>query len=457
MSKNKIQKFVSGWGRTNKVKMNIYHPENIFQLQDFINGASTRSLIARGAGRCYGDSGQLKDQFAIDLSNFNKIELDIDNRLVRAGAGVSIEELLKKIIPKGFFLPVTPGTKKITIGGALAADIHGKNHVKNGSFGNYVKEIIMVDGKAEIHKLKPNNDSNNYLASDYFWATIGGMGLTGVIIEASFKIMPIKTSYMKVKKMKYFDIESLMDSMLLMERKFQYSVAWLDILDKNVKGILTCANHASLDDLNKKEKIDPLLYNQKLHIKLPPIFPKSIINKLSIKIFNETLFSLTSVKKSYELHKIDSFFYPLDRIENWNNIYGPVGFIQYKFVIPDEASYLIKHIIEKIQEISATSFLTVLKRFGSSNKSFLSFPKKGWTLTIDFKSDILNLFETLQDLDILIASNNGRLYLAKDIRMSKAIFQSTYKRFEDWKKIKESLDPNNKFYSDQARRLMDLI
>ena len=303
MKIKKYQELVSGWGKTNKVNMNIFQPQNIIQLQEFIRAASPKSLISRGFGKSYGDSSQLRNQFAVDLINFNKIELDLKNKLVTAGAGVSIEELLKVIIPKGFFLPVTAGTKKITIGGALASDIHGKNHYLKGSFGNYVKEITIIDANGIVHKLTPDEDINNF-NSNYFWATIGGMGLTGVIVQTIFQVMPIKTSYMKVKKMKFFDIKKLMKKMIFMEKKCEYSVAWIDISDNDIRGVLTCADHASFEDLNKKQKKYPLLYNNKSDIKIPNLFVKSIINKFTIKVFNEIFFKGISAEESSELQKI---------------------------------------------------------------------------------------------------------------------------------------------------------
>ncbi len=447
----KFDKVVSGWGLTNKVSIKIYRPENNLQIQDLISNIESRSLITRGLGRSYGDAAQLKDSFALDLKAFKEINLDIASQTVTVGAGVSFAELLKEIIPAGFFLPVSPGTKNVTVGGAIACDVHGKNHHIDGSFGNHVKEIEIIDGNSILHKL--NSDSNDSLKNKFFWATIGGMGLTGVVVKAKFSLIPISSSFIKVDTKKFDNLKELMEAMIVADKKYRYSVAWVDILSKRGRGILTCGNHADKNELTLELKETPLSFEKKSLIKAPDFFPRGIINQFTIKLFNEAWFRKAPNEKINELQHIEQYFYPLDGINNWNNLYGPKGFLQYQFVIPDESSFLISEVIENFKKINASSFLTVLKRFGPSNKGMISFPKPGWTLAIDIPSGLPELYFTLDKLDDLIASHHGRIYLAKDSRMSQDIFRKTYENYQQWKEIKDYMDPRQVFFSDLSKRL----
>ena len=444
---------VSGWGQTNKTNIKIIEPENISQIQEIIAKSTRKSLITRGMGRSYGDAAQLKDSFALDLKQFKKIKINTLDNTVTAGAGITFKELLKTIIPNGYFLPVTPGTKNITVGGALSADIHGKNHHIDGSFGNHVKEISILDGKGEFHRLNPlNTKSPDEI--EYFWSILGGMGLNGVIIEATFSLIPITTSLIKVDTNRFNSLDSLMEAMINADKKYRYSVAWIDSLHPTWRGILTCGDHLEFNELDERNKIDLLAYATQPLAKAPSFLPSGILNQFTVRAFNEAWFRKAPYERKNEFQKIDKYFYPLDAIDNWNNIYGPEGFIQYQFLVPDKSSFIIEKTLQSLKDISASSFLTVLKRFGNSNQAHLSFPKAGWTLAIDIPACIPNLFTVLQKLDQLIATNNGRIYLAKDSLMSPEIFKATYPDFDKWLKIKRMVDPKQIFYSDLAKRLL---
>ncbi len=448
---------ISGWGQTKKSLVNILSPSSLDKIKKIISESKAKSLITRGLGRSYGDAAQLSNSSILDLSLFNKIEVDFKSNTVTAGSGVCFSELLEKLIPLGFFLPVTPGTKNITVGGAVAADIHGKNHHVDGSFANHVLELKIIDGNSKLHKLLPYKTIDKKLTDDYFWATVGGMGLTGVIIEVKFELIPISSSLMKVDTRRFNNIDSLMENMISSDDKYRYSVAWVDSLSEKGRGVLTCGDHAIKKDLNKniKEKFKEnfLFYETKSNFKAPNFIPNGVLNKFTVRAFNETWFRKAPVIRENEFQTIQKFFYPLDGLDNWNNIYGSKGFIQYQFVIPDDSAFLIKHILNILRIKEIPTFLTVLKRFGNSNKGYLSFPKKGWTLAIDIPNNKSNLAEILDDLDKKIASHDGRIYLAKDSRMSENIFKSTYLFFDKWRKIKNIYDPKNIFYSDLANRL----
>ena len=446
-------KILYGWGRNKFANCRVLTPSNESNLKEIINNAENNSLLARGLGRSYGDSAQLDKKNVVCLTNFNSINLDSSNNLVTAKAGVSFDDLLSFIVPKGFFLPVSPGTRFITVGGAIASDVHGKNHHVNGSFGKNLKEIILMDGTGEIHKLKPFDDVNPSNVKK-FWATVGGMGLTGIILEATFSVIPISSSYINVDTKRFIDIDSLMIEMIEADKKYRYSVAWVDSLSKNFRGVLTCGEHLDKSEIVGNIGDNPLDYGIKALTTAPNIFPSGLLNRFTVKTFNEAWFRKHPKLKYGEKQNIGKFFYPLDGINNWNRIYGSSGFIQYQFVVPDNASYLIRRTLEKLRKISAPAFLTVLKRFGAKNPGYLSFPIEGWTLAIDIPANIYNLNKELNKLDELIVDAGGRIYLAKDSRQSSQVFKKSYPRIQDWLKVKKELDPNNIFMSDSFKRLL---
>ena len=450
MSKKQI---IQGWGRNTSAEVNILEPENKIKLKEIILNAEKNSLIARGLGRSYGDSAQLDKKNVVSLKKFNTFELDRENNVITAQAGVTFDELLKYIVPRGFFLPVSPGTRFVTVGGAIASDVHGKNHHVDGSFGNNIKSIVLIDGNGNLHTLKPDNSINNNDRKK-FWSTVGGMGLTGIILEATFSLIPISSSYIEVDTKRFSNIDELMGEMIECDKKFRYSVAWVDSLHKEFRGVLTCGDHLDVKKLKDDFPNKPLVFNIEPLAEAPNFFPGGLLNKFSVRAFNEAWFRKSPKSRKGELQNLGEFFYPLDGIKNWNRIYGSKGFIQYQFVVPENASYLIKQILETLRSISVTSFLTVLKRFGNANPSYLSFPIPGWTLAIDMPADIKNLNKELDKLDEIIVDAGGRIYLSKDSRQSSQIFKKSYPKIEDWLKIKKELDPDNIFMSDSFKRLL---
>jgi len=449
-----IQKqIIQGWGRNISAEVNILEPKNESLLKEIILNSERESLIVRGLGRSYGDSAQLDKKNVVSLKNFNSFNLDLKNNLITAQAGVTFDELLKYIVPRGFFLPVSPGTRFVTVGGAIASDVHGKNHHVDGSFGRNIKSILLLDGKGKLHILKPYN-SINQNEDEKFWSTVGGMGLTGVIVEATFKLLPISSSFIEVDTKRFNDLDQLMSAMIEADKKYRYSVAWVDSLHQNFRGVLTCGDHLDSKKLKNNSRRNPLSYDIKPLAEAPNFFPGGLLNRFSVRAFNETWFRKSPKLREGELQNIGEFFYPLDGIQNWNRIYGPKGFIQYQFVVPNNASHLIKQTLDTLRRFSVPSFLTVLKRFGSANPSYLSFPIPGWTLAIDMPANIENLNMELDKLDEIIVNHGGRIYLAKDSRQSSQIFKKSYPRIKDWLKIKEELDPSNIFMSDSFKRLL---
>jgi len=440
-----------GWGRTNPVTAQVVQPSSVEQLQELVRGAPPRSLIARGLGRSYGDAAQLKDGTVIELPAFDRIELDAASGAVTAGAGVSLGQILRVIVPAGFFLPVTPGTRNVTVGGAIAADVHGKNHHVDGSFGNHVQRLLLIDGNGSLRELTPSGRGNCDEA-ELFWATVGGMGLTGVIVEATFSLIPITTSLISVDTTRYRDLETLMAAMVEADAKYRYSVAWVDSLDPKGRGVLTCGEHAGLEQLSSTQRADPLHYDSKALASAPPFLPGGLLNKLTVRAFNEAWYRKAPKHREGELQAIAPFFHPLDGVQDWNRIYGPAGFLQYQFAVPNEAAHLVPRTLEALRQVGAPSFLTVLKRFGPSNLAPLSFPIPGWTLAADVPAAVPGLLEMLDQLDDEVAEAGGRLYLAKDSRQSSSMLRRCYSSLNTGKEDSSSKIKNRVFDSDLNER-----
>jgi decaprenylphospho-beta-D-ribofuranose 2-oxidase len=439
---------LTGWGRTNPVSAQVVQPRDVDQLQLLVSEAPPQSLLARGLGRSYGDAAQLAGGTVIELGAFDRISLDRTTGRVTAGAGVSLDQLLRMLVPAGFFLPVTPGTRNVTVGGAIAADVHGKNHHVDGSFGNQVKRLLLVDGMGQLRELLPEGES-----APLFWATVAGMGLTGVIVEATFSVIPISTSLISVDTARHRSLESLMAAMVEADSRYRYSVAWVDSLDPKGRGVLTCGDHARVEQLSSAQQVDPLHYDPKALASAPPFLPGGLLNKLTVRAFNETWYRKAPKQRQGELQAIAPFFHPLDGVQDWNRIYGPAGFLQYQFAVPNEAADLVPRTLEAFRRVGAPSFLTVLKRFGSSNPAPLSFPIPGWTLAADVPAAVPGLSQVLEQLDQEVAAAGGRLYFAKDSRQSAAMFCKSYPRLNEWLKTRRLMDPNLLFSSDLAKRI----
>ena len=442
-------KNLTGWGRTHPVSARVVHPSTLAELQELVRAAPSRTLIARGLGRSYGDAAQLDGGTVIELPAFNRIDLDPTSCSVTAGAGVSLDQILRVIVPAGFFLPVTPGTRNVTVGGAIATDVHGKNHHVDGSFGNHVQRLLLVDGSGSLRELTPDGED-----AQFFWATVGGMGLTGVIVEATFSLIPITSSLISVDTTRFQDLESLMAAMVEADSNYRYSVAWVDSLDPKGRGVLTCGDHAPAEALPKAQQADPLYYDPKALAGAPSFLPGGLLNRFTVRAFNEAWYRKAPKHREGELQAIAPFFHPLDGVQDWNRIYGPAGFLQYQFAVPDESAHLVARTLEALRKVGAPSFLTVLKRFGAGNRGPLSFPIAGWTLAADVSAAVPGLLEVLDQLDEEVLAAGGRLYLAKDSRQSAKMFQASYSKLQRWLATSNPTGAPSLFSSDISIRLM---
>jgi decaprenylphospho-beta-D-ribofuranose 2-oxidase len=344
-------------------------------------------------------------------------------------------------------VPVTPGTRHVTVGGAVAADIHGKNHHVDGSIGGHVSEITLVDGNGEVRRL--GSDTPDEMA-----ATTGGLGLTGVITDANLRLRPVETSAMRVETRRVDDLDACMGALVDADQSWPYTVAWVDTLSRGSRlgrGVVTSGAHATVDDLVGRARDDPLAIGFPQPLPAPPWAPPWLLSRGSIRAFNEAWFRRAPATPGTSIESITSFFHPLDLVGGWNRLYGARGFVQHQLAVSDEASWVVRHAIERASAARCPSFLAVLKRFGPG-RGLLSFPIGGWTLTLDIPARMAGLAELLDGLDRVVADAGGRVYLAKDARLVSGVVETMYPELPRWREIRQRLDPHGVFASDLARR-----
>jgi FAD/FMN-containing dehydrogenase len=421
---SKSQKlFYSSWTDENKIK----------EL------AQKSQILIYGLGRSYGDSCLNSEGLLLDNTQHSHfLSFDETTGILKCQSGVTFDEIIQIFMPRGWFLPVTPGTKFVTVGGALANDVHGKNHHKSGSFGNHVLsfKLIKSTGESLICSEKENPEA--------FKATIGGLGLTGFIDWVEFRLIPNKTPYLNVETIQFSNLEEFLEIEAQTMSHFDYTVSWIDVLSKGAnqgKGLFSrgsFCNHAE-DYQGHKNKLS-----------IPLDFPSFALNPYSVRAFNFAYYNKQLSKISKIKQHYDPFFYPLDAIQNWNRIYGKNGFLQYQFVVPQEAdAKTLRKIMSIIAEEKGASFLTVLKRFGDiRSKGMLSFPRPGLTYALDFPANA-KTFDLLKRLDKLVMDSGGAVYPAKDSRMSSQVFKAS---FPLWNEFAQYVDPG--FRSDFWARVI---
>jgi decaprenylphospho-beta-D-ribofuranose 2-oxidase len=351
------------------------------------------------------------------------------------------------LIPRGFFVPVTPGTRFVTVGGAIAADIHGKNHHTTGSWCNHVMSFRLLVPSGEVL------DVSRASHPELFWATAGGLGLTGIVIDATFECQRVETSRLLVETRRTVDLDEIMQ--LMREDDTEYAVAWIDLMARGRsmgRSVLTRGRFAKLDELPRAEQRDARTYKADVIASAPPLMP-SVINRASILAFNEVWYRKAPKHRSDELQTIPTFFHPLDMVGHWYRVYGAAGFVQWQFALPFEAEPAVRHIVDRLSASGCISFLAVLKTFGPANDGHLSFPIGGWTLALDVPAAFPNLAALLDELDGVVAENGGRIYLAKDSRLRAELVEARVHRLDEWRKVRDEVDPDGVMQSDLSRRL----
>jgi FAD/FMN-containing dehydrogenase len=436
---------IANWGNYPKMESDVKTFTFTEQLSLLMN--STGHFIPRGNGRCYGDASLAVT--TISTLNYKRIlSFDTVNGEFECQSGLTLDKILEVIVPKGWFLPVTPGTKFITVGGAVGSDVHGKNHHVDGSFSNHIIEmdVMLADGTVMMCSRSQH--------SDLFEATCGGMGLTGMITRVKFRLKKIETSYVRQKQIKAENLDELL-ALFEQYKDYTYSMAWIDCLTKGEhfgRGILIVGEHAKENELNEKQKTKKLEVHGKTKITFPFNLPSWVLNTLTVKAFNFLYYGKNFRKEINNVVPYEPFFYPLDAILHWNRGYGKKGFVQYQFVLPLSAKEGLINILRRISDEGLGSFLAVLKVFGKQD-SLISFPDEGFTLALDFP--VRNgLFRFLDELDQIVLQYGGRLYMSKDARMKPEVLFKGYPRIEEFKSILRKYNPSGKLSSLQSRRLL---
>ncbi|KAA0128650.1 FAD-binding oxidoreductase [Chryseobacterium sp. SN22] len=438
MKPNFTQK-VTNWGNYPVVEKEIRSDDSFRKIKEFV--LNNNEVIARGNGRCYGDSSLGEHIFS--TKKLNKfISFDRLNGIIECESGVLLSDVLEISVPQGYFLYVTPGTKFVSIGGAIASDVHGKNHHAEGCFSEYVIEFkLMIENGDVINCSREEN-------ADKFWATIGGMGLTGIILTAKFKLKNIESAYIRQESIKAENLDEIF-TLFEESENWTYTVAWIDCLQKGKntgRSILMRGEHAFQHELPQNLKEKPLRLKKKFEPTVPFYFPGFVLNALTVKIFNFLYYKKQAKKEAKSFIDYETFFYPLDFVHDWNKIYGKSGFIQYQMMIPKESGKEgMKKILETIANSGNGSFLAVLKLYGKENpQAYNSFPFEGYSLALDFKVNS-KLKKLIDQLDDIVEQYNGKIYLTKD-SMSRSSLTNYLKNVQ-----------SSKFVSLQHKRILNNI
>ena len=447
---NSESRLLTGWGRTVPTRSDVHRPQAGDDVDAMLKEADDRGAIARGLGRGYGDVAQNAGGRVLDMTSLRRVRsIDVNAGIITVDAGLDLDSLLRLIVPLGWFVAVTPGTRHVTVGGAVASDIHGKNHHRDGSFCDHVLSMELRTPAGEHVRLTPDE------TPDEFWATAGGIGLTGVVTEATLQLLPIETSRIRVDTQRCSDIDRLMTLMHEEDEGYRYSVAWIDCLARGTslgRAVLSRGDHATLDDLPVADRTNALAFDPHTRLAAPPWAPPGLLNRLTIRAFNEVWFRKAPRHEVGGLESIGWFFHPLDSVNGWNRLYGRPGFVQYQFVVPFGQEDAVRESVRRLSEARTPSFLAVLKRFGPGH-GLLSFPMAGWTLALDIPAALPGLARLLDDLDDLVVGADGRVYLAKDSRLRPELLATMYPELDRWREIRARLDPDGVMCSDLARRL----
>jgi len=450
---------LSGWGRTAPTAARVQRPRCAAQVAQSLAAGDARGVIARGLARSYGDAAQNAGGLVLDTAGLDRIsELDLAKGTVTVEGGVSLDRLLRVLVPLGWFVRVTPGTRYVTVGGAIASDVHGKNHHVDGGFCQWVQRFTLAT-PIGLREVDPSTEP------EVFWATAGGMGLTGVVTQATLRLLPISTASMAVRTDRTPDLEGALE--LLGADDGHYSVAWIDLLARGAgtgRAVVTRGRHAHPEEFpagGHPHSRDPgspdrsgdhrLAYAPPPRLSAPPWVPGGLLNTTTVRAFNEIWYR-KAPRSQHGLQSLTQFFHPLDGIGGWNRVYGRHGFVQYQFVVPMSGLQVLRSAVEQFSHDRVPSFLAVLKRLGPQ-PGLLSFPLAGWTLALDIPRATPGLAGLLDRLDEQVAEAGGRVYLTKDARLRPDVLAAMYPALKRWRAIQAQPDPGGVLRSDLSRRL----
>lgn len=425
---------LTGWGGGPATPASLVSAQDVDDLRAAL-AAHPGSAIPRGMGRSYGDAAQLRDGLVLDTTAMTGWRLDAEHGVLTAEAGVTLGRLLGQLVPRGFTVPVLPGTQHVTVGGAIASDIHGKSHGVDGTFGSHVRALELLTAAGELITLAPGDE--------LFAATLGGMGLTGVIVSAEIALIPVSGSMLSVDT----DRADTLDDVLavLAGPGGKYRVAWVDMLGpRRGRGVVTRAEHAPSEVLPGA--------TVSARATVPARWPSAALRPETVGLFNELRFRAAPRAGRGHPERLGPHMFPLDVLDRWPRLYGPDGFLQYQLVVPPGAEVVLEQAINHLHRVRVPCYLAVLKDSGPANDAPLSFPIEGWTLALDLPRRAPGLAKALDHLDELVIAAGGRIYLTKDSRTSAETIAAMYPRLAEWRAARDAADPHGVWCSDLARR-----
>jgi FAD/FMN-containing dehydrogenase len=429
----------------------VYRPERAGELAPAVLAPEARDCIARGLGRSYSDCHLNGGGAVVQTERLDgMLEFDAEQGILRCESGVTLGDIIDCLLPRGFFPPVSPGTRFVTVGGAIANDVHGKNHHRDGSIVDHLLEFTLLKGDGRV--IRCSREEN----TDAFWATVGGLGLTGVIMTARLRLQRVESGYLNVDYVRAADLDDALQQFSAGDEHYQYSVAWIDGLARKGalgRAVLMRGNHATAADLRGSRRLRPFDARKRRRPSIPFYLPRYTLNAATVRAFNRAFYQFHP-DRAGTIVPYDDFFYPLDAIGNWYRVYGRRGFVQFQVVFPAEASRrALIALLERISKSRRASFLAVLKAMGPASDGLLSFPMPGHTLALDMANTGDDLAAFMGGLNEMAGEHGGRIYLAKDGFATPAIVARMYPKLQRFKEIKRKLDPAGRFSSSLARRV----
>ncbi|MBW2386479.1 MAG: FAD-binding oxidoreductase [Deltaproteobacteria bacterium] len=450
MSLRSARQPLSGWGRYPVYECDVYRPERLDQLSEIVASAPSTNLISRGQGRSYGDASLNQDRGVVLHDRLDRfLDFDPATGILHCEAAVTLAEIIDSLLPRGFFLPITPGTKRISVGGAIAADVHGKNHHRDGTISNQLLDFRLLTGQGEV--LRCSREEN----VDLFWASTGGMGLTGAILDARLQLRAVETAYVENTTERCRDLDTALSRILESDRDYEYAVAWIDCLARGRslgRSVLLRANAAPLEALPAAARNDPHAIRAPWRPSVPIDLPSFALSSFNMKLFNSAFYAAN--RDGRRITSYEQYFYPLDAVGHWNRIYGKKGCLQFQAVLPLSSSREgLVEMLERTVDARRASFLAVLKSTGPACDGLLSFPLEGTSLALDFPNTGPDVLALVEDLHEIVLRHGGRVYLAKDSCLRPDQLRAMYPELGRFQEIRAKYDPQQRFSSSMARRL----
>jgi decaprenylphospho-beta-D-ribofuranose 2-oxidase len=454
-----VERSLCGWGRTARSHCRVLQPRRVEDVVEALTprARSGTGVIARGAGRSYGDAAQNDGGEVLDMTGLDRIiSIDVERRLISAQAGATVAQLMARLAAHGLTLPVVPGTRHVTLAGAIASDIHGKNHHRDGGLARHVAALSLCTPAGGLVEVSPEIDP------ELFYATLGGMGLTGVVVEATLRAEPLSSPWVAADVDRTDGLEQTLELMSGAERH-RYSVAWLDLLadgSKMGRAIVSRADPLVADRVTPPARgrraaasAYPGALSRRPAFEIPRGFPAALLRPASMRAFNALRWRATPRRERGRQLALAPYFFPLDALGEWNRLYGPAGLIQYQFVIPSGRETALERCFELVRTRRLPVYLAVFKRFGPAFGGPLSFPLEGWTLAADLPAAAPGLRAALEELDEVVADCGGRVYLTKDVRLRADALLAMYPELDRFHAQRARVDPEGVLRSDLARRL----